>query len=252
MSDILAGIVLAAGAGTRLRPLTWYRAKALCPVGNVPLVDSALQRVAALCGSGPDALAVNVHHHREQLEGHLDGRVHLSIEAERALGTAGALGHARDWIAGRAAVVVNADTWTRDGIEALVDGWDGERVRLLLSGASTLQPDSRVVASLLPWSEISRLRAEPSGLYEVCWRPAVERGDLEVVTHRGDVVDCGTPADYLRANLLASGGASVVEDGARVEGGLERSVVWHDGVVWPGEQLRDAIRLGRRLTVLVR
>ena len=42
MGDSLAAVVLAAGSGTRLAPLTWVRAKALCPVGGRPLVDSAL------------------------------------------------------------------------------------------------------------------------------------------------------------------------------------------------------------------
>lgn len=46
----LAGIVLAAGAGTRLHPLTALRPKALCPVGSVPLVDLALARIADLRG----------------------------------------------------------------------------------------------------------------------------------------------------------------------------------------------------------
>ena len=59
-----AGVVLAAGAGTRLRPLTDLRPKALCPVGGRPLVDLALDRLAAEVGGlGPQWLAVNAHHH---------------------------------------------------------------------------------------------------------------------------------------------------------------------------------------------
>ncbi len=50
--DGLAGVVLAAGAGTRLRPLTALRPKALCPVGTVPLLDLALARLAPLTGCG--------------------------------------------------------------------------------------------------------------------------------------------------------------------------------------------------------
>ena len=41
----LAALVLAAGAGTRLRPLTERRPKPLCPVGNLALLDLALARV---------------------------------------------------------------------------------------------------------------------------------------------------------------------------------------------------------------
>ena len=55
-------------------------------------------------------------------------------------------------------------------------------------------------------------------------------------------VDCGTPADYLRANMLASGGAAVVEPGAVVEGEVVRSVVWAGERVGPGERLVDAVR----------
>ena len=61
---------------------------------------------------------------------------------------------------------------------------------------------------------------EPSGLYEVSWRALHAQGRLDLVVTDLPAVDCGTPADYLRANLLASGGAAVVEPGAGVEGRL--------------------------------
>ncbi|MBA2280763.1 MAG: NTP transferase domain-containing protein, partial [Acidimicrobiia bacterium] len=103
----VAGVALAAGEGRRLRPLSLLRPKPMCPVGGVPLVDLALARLAAVTTSR----AVNVHHGRALLESHLHGRVHLSFEEDRALGTAGALGHLRDWIAGRPTLVVNGDAW---------------------------------------------------------------------------------------------------------------------------------------------
>ena len=55
-------------------------------------------------------------------------------------------------------------------------------------------------------------------------------------------MDCGTPADYLRANLVASGGEPVVEPGADVQGELVRSVVWAGERVGPEERLVDAVR----------
>src|SRR5215831_32736 len=101
MADSVAGVVLAAGAGTRLRPLTVLRPKVLCPLGDRPLVDHAIDRFAGVT----DSVAVNVHAGREELESHLTGRVHMSFEEEAALGTAGALGHMKDWISGRPVVV---------------------------------------------------------------------------------------------------------------------------------------------------
>jgi NDP-sugar pyrophosphorylase family protein len=252
MSDILAGFVLAAGAGTRLRPLSNVRAKALCPVGNTPLVDLALDRVGRAVPLGPQAVAVNLHHHGEQLAAHLDGRVHLSWEPGHARGTAGALGHARDWIDGRDVLAVNADAWSPSDLTAFVDGWDRTRVRLLLAGSDVLEPDSRIVASLMPGDVVRDFSPEPAGLYEACWRDAAAQGRVEVVRDDAPFVDCGTPADYLRANLLASGGESVVDPAAEVEGEVVRSVVWDTGRVAAGERLVDAIRIGFRLTVLVR
>ena len=89
----------------------------------------------------------------------------------------------------------------------------------------------------------------PASLHDLVWRPAWERGELETVIASGEFVDCGTPRDYLRANLLASGGRSVVGEGAVVEGSIERVVVWPDGFVGADEVLADCIRAGRDVTV---
>lgn len=244
----MVGVVLAAGLGTRLRPLTLLRPKALCPVGNVPLVDLALERVRPAV----EALAVNLHHGRAALDAHLGEDVHRSVEERRPLGTAGALGHLRDWIGGRAAIVVNADAWCPGSLASFAAGWDGERIRLLLAGDDALGPASGLAAALMPWSEVVALAPEPAGLYEASWRAAQSDGRLEVVRHDGPFVDCGTPQQYLAANLAASGGASVVDPTARVEGTIDRCVVWGDAVVDRDERLSDAIRAQDRLTVLVR
>ena len=248
MSDSVAGVVLAAGRGERLRPLTLRRPKALCPIDNVALVDLALDRLRTVAAD----VAVNVHHHRAAMEAHLEGRARLSVEEAEPLGTAGALGHLREWIAGRPVVVVNADAWCPGPLDHLLDGWDGERLRVLVAGSEVMGPSSQVAGALLPWSDVARLEPVPSGLWETCWRAALGAARLEAVPHHGPFVDCGTPADNLRANLSASGGRSVTPPGTAVEGQLQRSVVWPDGEVEPGEVLVDAVRYDGRRTVLVR
>jgi hypothetical protein len=152
----------------------------------------------------------------------------------------------RPWLDGRAALVVNADTVHGEDLAAFVAGWDGERVRLLMSGEPPFGPRSGVVASIEPWSVVAGIDAEPAGLWEVVWRPLVERGGaaLDVVVARGTVIDCGTPADYLRANLWLSGGASVIGEGAVVRGTVERCVVWPGSVVAADEHLVDVVRAG--------
>jgi MurNAc alpha-1-phosphate uridylyltransferase len=248
VTDEVAAFVLAAGAGTRLRPLTDILPKALCPVNNVALVDLAIERVRPLTSM----VAVNVHHGRAQLEAHLAGRAHLSIEEPDVLGTAGALGQLRDWIDGRPTVVVNADAWHRFDLSRLVDGWDGERVRLLVVDQperGDFGPWRYCGASIMPWSEVCGLPAAVGGLYELCWGPRWAEGRLELTPCTGTYFDCGTPADYLAANLAASGGESVVGKGAQVDGELVRSVVWPGGIVHRGERLVDSIRVGAELTV---
>jgi len=262
MADILTGcddlvaVVLAAGSGTRLRPLSTVLPKALCPVGGVALVDLAVDRAFSVTS----AVAVNTHHGRARVQAHLASRdtgslVHLSVEEPVALGTAGAIGNLRRWIAGRPVLVVNADAWHRADLRELVAGWDGGTTRLL----TVVDPrrgtwgDRRYAgAALLPWSEVSRLDDRPSGLWETSWHRLRPDRDLELIVHDGAYFDCGTPVDYLAANLEASGGRSVIGEGAVVEGTVEATVVWSGARVERGEHLHRAVRATGGVTVLVR
>ncbi|HEX5596358.1 MAG TPA: sugar phosphate nucleotidyltransferase [Micromonosporaceae bacterium] len=272
----ICAVVLAAGEGRRLRPLTAQVPKALCPVGNIPLIDRALARVAALGFAGPASVAANVCCHKEQLIGHVGGRAHLSIEAD-ALGTSGGLANLRGWIDGRGVLVGNVDSYLASldsgpgaDIAALLAGWDGQRVRLLgHPGAAPGVPGTFsghwfAGFSLLPWRWVRRLRVEASDLVRTVWRPAEAAGELEVVPFVGTYLDTGTPPDYLTANLHAAGGANlldasatvtgachraVVGAGAVVRGAVTRAVVWPGGVVAEEEHLVDAVRVGRYLTL---
>ncbi len=257
MGADLAGVVLAAGAGRRLAPLTRLRPKALCPVAGVPLVDHAIGRLVPLVGGLGD-VAVNLHHGAPALDAHLPAAVHRSVEAPVALGTAGALGALRGWLDGRDALVTNADAWFPPSLDLghFLAGWDRERVRLLCvhDRARADFGDLRYCGvALLPWRSVAPLAPEPSGLYERSWRAEHAAGRLDLVRHDGAFIDCGTPADYLAANLAASGGRSVIDPSAHVGAGavVRRSVVWPDSVVTAGERLVDAIRAGR-LTILIR
>lgn len=250
----LAGLALAAGAGRRLLPLTLLRPKPLCPVGDRTLLDWALDPLQAAVG----AIAVNVHHGAEAIGEHLEQRfehgaraVHVSVEETVALGTAGAVGQLRSWLDGRGVVVVNSDTWHRADLAAFIAGWDGERVRILSQTPGPFGPRSGVVASILPWATVRSLDPTPSGLWELVWQDVLAAGTVDVVHEAGVVVDCGRPADYLRANLEWSGGESVIGEGAVVEGTVERCVVWPGAHVASREHLVDAIRADRR-TVLIR
>ncbi len=269
MTDVCA-VVLAAGEGRRLRPLTEVCPKALCPVGNVALLDRALANVAGLGFIGPDRVAVNAWYLADQVAAHIGGRTHVSLESGSApLGSAGGLAAMRDWIDGRNVLVGNADAYLAGGdLTPLLRHWDGEHVRLLGLPASARAAEfgSHRFAgfSLLPWRYVARLGTAPADLVRAVWRPAETLRQLRVVTYAGRYLDSGTPADYLAANLdaaltdedllpsLIAGDAlvtgdvvdSVVGSRAEVHGTVKRCVVWPGAYVGPDEHLVEAIRFG--------
>ncbi|MFG1917657.1 NDP-sugar synthase [Micromonospora sp. NPDC048898] len=273
----VCAVVLAAGEGTRLRPLTERVPKALCPVGNVPLLDRALARVARLGLAGPGRVAVNACYLGDQVVAHVGDRAHVSVEPGDPLGTAGGVANLRDWIDGRPVLVGNADAYLADpaaapgpDVAALLDGWDGHTVRLLGQPAAdpaapgTFSGHCFSGFSLLPWRLVRDLPIVFSDLVRALWRPAEAAGALEVVPYRGTFYDTGTPADYLAANLHAAAGGvlvdrsatvtgrcveSVVGAGARVAGDVCRTVVWPGAVVPAGERLCDVIRTADGSTV---
>jgi N-acetyl-alpha-D-muramate 1-phosphate uridylyltransferase len=204
----LAAVVLAAGRGERLRPLTDKTPKPLLQVGRSTLLDAALDRVATVLPVTPEHVAVNAHWLADQVVTAVAGRVHVSVEAPEALGTAGAIGNLADWLAGRDVLIVNGDVWLDPPVDLapFLAGWDRARPRLLVvEDLERPDFDGRlrfVGVSLLPWAIARTLRAEPSGLYEVVWRDT----PLDLIEIPARFIDCGTPERLALARSLAAGG----------------------------------------------
>ena len=86
-------MILAAGLGTRLKPLTDTMPKALVPVGGTPLLDLIIRRLML---QGYDRFVVNIHHFAQQIVDHVGQQdyaplVHFSDESDQLLETGGAL-----------------------------------------------------------------------------------------------------------------------------------------------------------------
>ncbi len=122
--------VLAAGLGTRMRPLTDDRPKALVEVGGKTLIDHMLDRLSA---AGAKRFIVNVHYFADKLEAHLKRRTDLDIivsdERQALLETGGGLKKARRLLGDEAIWVANTDSvWIEDhdgrALNDLAAAWD--------------------------------------------------------------------------------------------------------------------------------
>ena len=128
-------MVLAAGLGTRMRPLTNDRPKALIEVAGRALIDHVLDRLAE---AGVTRAVVNVHAFADRLEAHLKHRSDLEIiisdERDALLETGGGLRRARPLLGHAPILVANIDSlWTDDRlIPRMIDAWDGSRMDDLL------------------------------------------------------------------------------------------------------------------------
>jgi MurNAc alpha-1-phosphate uridylyltransferase len=232
-------MVLAAGLGERMRPITLTTPKPLIVIGRETLLDRALN---ALGEQGVEQVVVNAHHLADVVERHLSGRskpaVLLSIEGER-LETGGGVRNALPLLGQAPFFVVNGDTLWRDGprstLADLADAWDPGRMDALLllhpvvtalgydgPGDFHWRSDGRVMRRkdgerapyLFAGLQILHPRlfnGAPEGAFSlnVLYDRAIARGRLYAIEHAGRWCHVGTPADIPVAEaFLANEAAS--------------------------------------------
>ena len=141
MTGPKTAMVLAAGLGTRMRPLTDDRPKALVEVAGRALIDHVLDRLA---DAGVERAVVNVHWFADRLEGHLATRgrgpgIIISDERAELLETGGGLKKARSLLGDDPVFVANIDSVWIDRSETpggaltdLIRLWDTQRMDAVL------------------------------------------------------------------------------------------------------------------------
>jgi MurNAc alpha-1-phosphate uridylyltransferase len=227
-------MVLAAGMGKRMRPLTATRPKPLVKVLGKPLIDHALDKLA-LAGIG--RAVVNTHYLADQLAAHLAHRsapaVTISDESDALLETGGGMVRAaRGGLLPDTFFALNSDNiWLdgpRDVFHELSDAWDDARMDALLLvvrhpaahnyhgvGDFHLDPLGRVSrrrhGRVAPYiftgiQLVSQrlLRDAPDGAFStnILWNRAIEERRLFGVVHTGQWIEVGEPGHIAPAEAL--------------------------------------------------
>jgi len=218
-------MVLAAGYGKRMRPITDTIPKPMAQLAGRPLIDHVLDRLA---GAGVREAVVNLHYLADVLEAHLSSRageprVRLSDERAALLDTGGAVRKGLDWLGPEGFFIHNSDSvWTEDGesnLHRLATLWDPAKMDSLLlladarqslgydgAGDFLLAADGRLTrrapGSCAPcvFAGVSiahpRLFAgSPEGAFSLnpLWDRAIVRGRLFGAMLRGEWMHIGTP-----------------------------------------------------------
>jgi mannose-1-phosphate guanylyltransferase len=273
--------LLAAGLGTRLRPLTLFRPKPLLPLCGASLLDHALAHLRA---HGHERVLVNAHHLWEQVAAWAAANgAELQVELPTILGTGGGLKAAAPRLAPRF-VIVNGDVLSDVDLAALLDAVPPGGAAMALRpapeaaqiGPVEMDEEGVVVriTSVVPGQGIAgthftgvhamdrdTLQRVPEGeqcIVRTAYKALVPQRKVAGRLHRGAWVDIGTPGAYWAANLdVLAGrlptpldpwtrgargpGGSFVGAGARVYGELEQSIVGAGTIVEAGARLRRAV-----------
>jgi MurNAc alpha-1-phosphate uridylyltransferase len=233
-APIGTAMVLAAGLGKRMRPLTATRPKPLVEVAGKALLDHVLDRLRS---AGIGKVVVNAHYLADALEAHLarkaaDLDVRLSDERELLLETGGGVAKALPLIDEDHFLIANSDNLWIDGpidaIELLASNWDDSRMDALLllvplaranchSGMGDFHMDgngriarrrpSRVAPFVFTGVQIVSKRLfhdlpEGAFSFNLLWDRAIADGRAFGLVHQGLWFDVGTPPAIARTEML--------------------------------------------------
>jgi len=230
-NKIKRAMVLAAGYGTRLLPLTGRMPKPLVPVAGKPMIEYALDRLVAY---GIEEVIVNVSHHKAQLVEYLAGikslRFKISEEPE-PLETGGGLKKALPLLGSEPIFTINSDIiWIDEGpgaLERLAQTWDDAKMDFLLLAQSKAKAvghdkgeDHLFIKreNTIGWNDADApyiiagigilhprvLANAPDGKFtvKILWHEAMKQNRLMCLPHHGKWFQTGTIGDIEKAEKL--------------------------------------------------
>ena len=229
-------MVMAAGLGKRMRPLTVSQPKPMVRVAGKPLIDHALDRLGE---AGIARAVVNVHYMPEAVEAHLKDRAlpRVTISDERALllETGGGLVKAQDLLPDPFFCVNSDNVWLdgpKNAFRELSDAWDPARMDALLllvphtgarnfagkgdfhmdgRGRITRRRPGRIAPFIYTGIQLVAkrlLRDAPQGPFStnVLWSRAIEEGRLYGVAFTGEWFEVGDPQAIPPTEAALAGG----------------------------------------------
>ena len=202
-------MVLAAGVGSRLRPLTERIPKAMIPIGDRPLLEHVIR---LLCHHGFDEIAINIHHHPGAIESHFgdgsDWGVHIRYSRERQLlGTAGAVRQLADFF-DEPFLVYYGDNLSNINLTDFREAHESEGEVASIGLLWMDEPESRGIVELNADRHITRMIEKPRS-DEVFDNYLVNGGLYMLETQILDMIPDAGPADFagdVFPELLRRGG----------------------------------------------
>ena len=234
MTKAATAMVLAAGQGERMRPLTLTMPKPLIPLAGRPLIDHVLDRLAQ---AGVETAVVNVHYLADQLETHVKNRdgkrpsILVSDERGVLLDTGGGVTKALPLLGAGPFFIHNADSvWSEStpALPRMLRAWDPEKMDCLLllaptgtsigynfDGDFSVGEDGRLVrkekGEVVPFAfagaslcDARLFENAPDGRFSlnVLWDRALIKGRLYGIELDGRWMHVGTPAALAEAETL--------------------------------------------------
>ena len=281
----MRGLILAGGFGTRLRPLTYTRAKQLIPIANKPIIFYGIE---SLVKAGIKELGIVVGDTAQDVKDVVGNGKHWSIDItyitqEAPLGLAHAIKISKDFLGEESFIMYLGDNILKDGIDDFVRQFQGNKPNALILLTEVPNPQEFGVAVIDDEGSVKKLiekpkeppsnlalvgvylfdkeifraieHIKPSGRNELEITDAIQwllDNNFKVESHivEGWWKDTGKPDDIIEANLLVLEGIEASNRGTQVDSTIHGRVKIEEGSVIEKSVIRGPAIIGKNTKII--